>query len=238
MTEPDIPTLFAALDATWPAAEVRDVGGWRVRRGDGGGGRVSAATMLGGPRDFTAMEAVHSAWGQVPRVMVRPGEAEVLDPELDAAGYGAPEPTAVLIAPSAAMAVGPERLTAFTVDWPPLAIQREIWESHGIGAPRQAVMARCETPKITLLGRMEDRPVAAAFVAADRGIAMVHAVTVAQELRRRGLARNLMRAAAGWAVAVGEPWISVQVSMGNAPAVALYRALGMAEAGIYHYRTR
>ena len=39
--------LFAAVDATWPAAEDTQVGGWTIRDGRGGGQRVSAASGIG-----------------------------------------------------------------------------------------------------------------------------------------------------------------------------------------------
>ena len=44
----DLSGLFDVLHATWPAAETRRAGPWTLRRGDGGGSRVSAATLDGG----------------------------------------------------------------------------------------------------------------------------------------------------------------------------------------------
>ena len=45
MTQPD---WFAALDGTWPAAEYTQLGPLTLRRGQGGGSRVSATTAAPG----------------------------------------------------------------------------------------------------------------------------------------------------------------------------------------------
>ncbi len=44
MTLPDGLTLCDAINATWPAAELAEIGEITLRRGAGGGSRVSAAT--------------------------------------------------------------------------------------------------------------------------------------------------------------------------------------------------
>ncbi|TMV56955.1 GNAT family N-acetyltransferase, partial [Thioclava sp. BHET1] len=41
---PDGEAIFAALDASWPAAALHHAGPWLIREGRGGGKRVSAAT--------------------------------------------------------------------------------------------------------------------------------------------------------------------------------------------------
>jgi GNAT superfamily N-acetyltransferase len=61
---------------------------------------------------------------------------------------------------------------------------------------------------------------------------------VAEEARRRGTGRALLQVAALWAGRQGARWLSVQVAEGNAPARAFHAALGMAEAGRYHYRVK
>ncbi|MDP5347637.1 MAG: GNAT family N-acetyltransferase, partial [Paracoccaceae bacterium] len=53
---PDLAQLYDVIDGTWPAAETQVLGHVLLRRGDGGGQRVSAATALGPitPRDIDA----------------------------------------------------------------------------------------------------------------------------------------------------------------------------------------
>ena len=74
------------------------------------------------------------------------------------------------------------------------------------------------------------------LVAVDGQVAMIHAIEVLQAMRRRGAARLLMQAAARFATEHGAVWLTLAVTEANRPARALYRRLGMAEAGGYQYR--
>ena len=229
---------FDAIDATWPAAEIRSIPGWRIRYGAGGGSRVSSASATAPDADIDAMAAAHAALGQVPRAMLRTDTQTALDAALARAGYRKHDPTRILTCPIERLARPPEPLTAFEVAWPPLVRQAEIWAAGGIGPARLAVMARCRVPKTALLGRSEDKPAGTAFVAVDGGDAMVHALSVLPVARRRGTARALMQAAALWARRHGALRMSVLVTEDNAAANALYDALGMTECGRYHYRAK
>ena len=237
MTPPDIDAIFAVNEATWPPQRVLEVPGWRVRAGGGGGGRVSSASATEATPDIAAMEAAHAALGQPSLVMVRPGEA-ALDSALAAAGYEIKDPVLFCVGRTEELAVPPPPVSAFEVAWPPMRVQEEIWAKGNIGPARLAVMARCERPKCTLLGRMKDQPAGTAYVAADAGIAMLHALEVVPHLRRSGVAVNLMRAAALLARSRGADWISVAVVQANTAARALYSSLGMQTVGGYHYRQK
>lgn len=231
--------LFAALDATWPAASSRLAGGWRIREGRGGGKRVSSATAESAeaPDQIAIAEAVQAAFGQPPLFCLRPGDAEA-DAALAARGYRIVDPVAIYAAPVARIAAEPpERMTGFPI-WPPLAIVTDIWAGAGIGPERQDVMHRVIGPKTAILGRESDRAAGAVFVALHRDTAMIHALHVDPDRRRKGLARNLMRAAAGWAAGQGAAQIALAVTSANEPARALYQALGMAVVTEYHYRAR
>ena len=99
-------------------------------------------------------------------------------------------------------------------------------------------MDRVAIPKAGLLCRAGDRAAGAGFVALAGDVAMVHAVEVLQEHRRKGAARLTMRAAATWAERTGARWLALAVTARNTPARALYEGLGMMEAARYHYRMR
>jgi ribosomal protein S18 acetylase RimI-like enzyme len=227
------PELFAALAATWPAAETHRLGPFTLRRGAGGGNRTSAATLDGPFGDLAEAEAAMRAWGQRPLFQIRPGEAE-LDAALEARGYRLHEPSALYAAPSEALAA-PVGLAAIPCA-APLACMVELWAAEGAGPARRAVMERAPEPRTWLLGRLDERPMACAFVAVARGIAMLSALVVAPEARRRGLAARMTRGAAAWAAARGAATFGLAVTRANAPARALYESLGMAEAARYHYR--
>nr|WP_153748363.1 GNAT family N-acetyltransferase [Rhodovulum strictum] len=231
--------MFAAQEATWPTFAVTQVGPFRIREGRGGGNRVSAATAEGpvSEADLAAAEAAIAALGQVPLVMVRPGQ-DALDALLAAQGYALVDPVVMLAAPVAELAAEPPApVTAFTI-WEPLAIMDELWEELGIGAGRRAVMARVAGPKTAVLGRQNDRAAGAGFAAIHDGLCFVHAVAVAPDHRRQGAARNMMRAAAQWAQDEGAEQIVVLVTEANAAARALYASLGMRNVGQYHYRMK
>jgi ribosomal protein S18 acetylase RimI-like enzyme len=232
---PSTRRLMDAVDATWPPAEFRTLGPWLLRRGAGGGQRVSAASTLDEAAELAPAEAGMRSWGQAPLFRVTPDQA-VLDARLAAAGYAVKDPVALHAAPVAALADGrDETVTVFRVA-SALAIVDEIWSAGGIGPGRRAVMTRPEGPRVTLLARADDRPVGVAFVAVDSEIAMIHAIEVAAAHRRKGGGEILLRGAASFAAEQGAAWLALAVTEANAPARALYEKLGMGVAGRYHYR--
>ncbi len=228
--------LDAALEATWPPASVREEGPFRLREGLAGGQRVSAATPCGpwSPPDLDAAEVAMRAMGQAP--IFRLGEADgALDAELALRGYAVSDPTVLYEAPLGLFDPEPPPMTGFA-HWPPLQIVCRIWAEGGVGPARQAVMERVTGPRAAILARTADRPSGAAFVACHNALAMVHAIEVVPELRRRGSASDLVRHAAAWAAAQGASHLTLAVTEANLPARALYARLGMTEAGRYHYR--
>ncbi len=228
--------LFAALDATWPAARVHRAGPWDIREGQGGGRRVSSATAREDwhADDIALAEAAHTALGQQSVFQVRGGE-DRLDAALEARGYALIDPVLAWSAPVAALAGDLPPLAAFAI-WPPLAIMRGIWAEGGTGPARLAVMGRAAAPRAAFLARVGDRPAGVAFTAIHGGTAMLHALHVRPEFRRNGAARTMLRAAANLAAAAGARRLALMVAAANAPANALYASLGMEVVGQYHYR--
>lgn len=227
---------LALTDATWPAAARHEVGAFVVREGQGGGQRVSSATVSGAwdEADIDRVEACQRGLGQVPLFLIRPGE-EALDATLQARGYAIKDPVHLYEAAAHDLAAPTPALSTFAI-WPPLAIQRDIWAEDGIGPARIAVMDRARGPKTSILGRVNDRAAGTAFVAIHQGTAMLHALVVVPAERRQGLAAKMMRAAATWSQDHGAKRLGVLVTAANAPANALYASLGMRIVGQYHYR--
>ncbi len=236
MNTPALSTLFAALEATWPPARVIDAQPFRFRDGAGGGKRVSSTLAID---TFTA-DAIEKAeeamqkMGQPSLFMLRPDDTG-LDDILASRGYAIADPTLIyLIEPSQIARPGPSGQVLPT--WPPFAIQRELWADAGIGDARLAVMDRATDPKTSILCRIRDTPAATLFLAIHDGIAMVHALEVAEPHQRKGVGETALRAAAHWALGKGANWLALAVTEANAAANALYRKLGMECAGGYHYR--
>ena len=238
MTLPDAQELYAVIDGPRPAAAKHAIGPWTIRIGQGGGSRVSAATAALPVQDSDiplAQEAMREA-GQTPLFMIRDGDND-LDQWLAARGYVIKDPVNMYAAPIEMIVTQrPPPVTTFEV-WPPLAAQAEVWAAGGIGEGRLAVMDRARHPKTTLLGRVHDRPAGTGFVGIAGGCAMIHALEIAVEYRRRGLARHLTQAVAFWAQDQGANYLTLVTTQANAGANALYSSLGMTLVGQYHYRT-
>ena len=234
---PDARALYDVVGATWPAFSCTRVGPWALRDGRGGGKRTSAATAEGAavPGDLPAAEAAMRALGEVPRFMIRGGD-KALDALLEAAGYTIIDPVNMYVAALDELDMAPPAPTASFHVWEPLAIQREIWAGGGIGPDRIAVMMRAAGPKTALLGRDAGHAAATGFAAIHAGIAMVHALDVLPDHRRRGTGRNLMAEAAIWARGQGARHLAVICTAGNTGANALYTGMGMTMIGRYHYR--
>ena len=234
---PDVQTLYAVTEATWPPASATRAGPWTLRDGAGGGKRVSAATAEGawGEDDVPAAETAMQLMGQDALFMLRDGET-ALDNALAARGYEVIDPVNLWVCPVETLTHVPvPRVTAFAI-WEPLAIMHDIWAKGGIGSERIAVMERAVGPKTGILGRIADKPAGAAFCAMHDAIAMVHAVEIASDHRRKGLGVWIMRQAAHWAQAQGASWMSVLCTQANVAANGLYASLGMQVVGQYHYR--
>lgn len=229
--------LFTALEATWPSAEIIERDGWRLRRGAGGGRRVSSALRISDEAPVAAAEAAMEGWGQRPLFMICEGD-EALDAALDAEGYAKVDETTLYAAEVAALRDHrPETARVIRGDRP-IAMIEEIWAKGGVGPERLAVMARAAVPKCYMIGRLNDHPAGVAFVATDGEIAMAHALETLEKMRRSGAGRMLMAGAARFAEENGARWLGLAVTDRNAAARALYQGLGMVAAGRYHYREK
>lgn len=231
--------LARAFESTWPAAETADSGALRSGRGLGAGGRVSSTHALHSGwsgADLDAAEQIHRGWGQVPMFRVASGDVALND-ALRARGYAPENPTAIMAMACDALAGDIPEMTSFAI-WPPLEVQRILWAEGNISAARQDVMMRVAGPRTALLGRLDDRVAGCAFVAVDGPVAMLHALEVAPEFRRRGLSGWLARAAAEWAVGQGAQRLGLAVSRANLAARASYDKLGFQEIETYSYWMR
>ena len=230
MILPGAEEALAALEATWPAAEMRHEGPVRLRRGIGGGKRVSAASVIAPfvEPDIARAEAAMASMGQPPLFMVRPHET-ALDDLLAGRGYDVIDPVTLCARPARPGPLPPE-----AEGWSDGL--GALWATGGIGPERRAVMDRAPGPKAVLLLPGPDAPEAAVFVARSGHGAMLHALHVAPGLRHRGLGRTLTEGAVHWTAANGASWIALAVTDANAPARALYASLGFEPVGRYWYR--
>jgi len=239
MTLPDPQTLYQTIDRTWPAANSLETHHWVLRFGANGGSRVSAATARMPVTEAEIAEAAKQMhdWDQDALFMIRDGD-EDLDKKLAGMGYDVKDLVTMYAAPVSAFThKRPPPVTSFEV-WPPLECQKEVWSEGGIGPNRWAIMDRADCAKTSLLGRTEDTPCGSLFVGMDDNIAMLHALEIKPDMRRKGLARHLTTAAAFWAAKQGAEFLTLVTTTDNSAANALYSSLGMQVVGHYHYRIK
>ena len=93
MNLPSVQTLYEVTDTTWPAAEELLVGPWKVRRGEGGGQRVSATTAEKhwAEEDIEVAENAMLGLEQPKLFMIRESEHD-LDLALERRGYRIKDP--------------------------------------------------------------------------------------------------------------------------------------------------
>jgi GNAT superfamily N-acetyltransferase len=231
--------LADALQATWPPARSFDIGPFTLRGGEGGGKRVSAASVHAPftGADLDAAEGAMRAIGQSPLFAIWPEGGDFgLDAALAQRGYDIVDPVVGYGADAQDILRRDTEISHTYPHWPPLAITREVWAEAGIGPARLDVMARAAGPKTAILVRHGDHPAGVCFVAIASDHAMIHALEVLSDYRRMGLAQRLITRAALWATSFGAAHLSLVVTRVNAPARALYARMGMAEIGQYHYR--
>lgn len=232
----DAARIFEAMEATWPPAEITERDDWRLRRGRGGGKRVSAASPLSPHADVGRALAAMADWGQEPLFQIREEDA-ALDDRLSARRFQIIDRSQLCAAPAAALLDDAPETARLMRGEGRIAWMEEIWAEGGVGPGRLAIMDRCACEKSYLMARIGDRLAAVAFVAAHGDVAMVHAIETDHAMRRKGAGRMIMAGAARFAVEAGAATLALVVTEANAPANALYRSLGFSIVGRYHYRS-
>ena len=231
--------ILQIVDATWPAARYFESGPFTLRLGHDGGQRVSAASANGpaSASEIGAAERSMLALDQA-RLFMISGKDTALDSALEARGYAVKDPVTMFASPVEFLAQhDPKGVTAIRTK-APLEVMKEIWAAGRIEKGRLAVMDRAKGPKTCLLGRVDDRPAGAAFVAMHGDAAMLHALEILPAHRRKGLGLAMTAAAASWAAEHGAKTMSLVAVTANQAACGLYRQLGLQEIGHYHYRKK
>ncbi len=231
--------ILQVVDGTWPAARYFESGPFTLRLGHDGGQRVSAASVSGtaSAAEIGAAERSTLAQDQA-RLFMISGKDEALDADLAARGYAVKDPVTMFACPVETLAGRDAKgLTASWVD-APLEVMKEIWAAGGIGKGRLAVMNRAAGPKTYLLGRVDDVAAGAGYVAMHGKTAMLHALEILPEHRRKGLGLAMTAAAAAWALENAAETFSLIAITSNQAACELYKHLGMQDVGHYHYRKK
>jgi N-acetylglutamate synthase len=238
----DVRDLEEIAARTWRGLEEERLGDWLLRAGGGFSGRANSALVVGDPpgplADAVASVAGWYAARHLPPKAQLPGPAGAADAAFAAAGWARSEDVLVLTAP-----VQPWPAPGVPVELAPApdAAWLAGYRYRGAALPpeAEAVLTHAADPLFASV-RPDPAPAPPAAVArgaVEEGWLVITAVTVAEEHRRRGLARAVMAALATAGRDRGAHSCLLQVSEDNAPALALYARLGFTEHHRYHYRS-
>jgi N-acetylglutamate synthase len=245
MPDPAVAQLEHASHTAVPAARVGFDGPFLVRAFLGGTGRANATSALSAAPDpelgarIPRIEATYARLGLAARFRSTPLDPPGLAEALLARGYAQDKDSLVMAGPAAFAAADPavQALDGPGEDWLSV-ISTADYQTPARREEKTRAAAMMTVPAAWMLLRLDGRPAAAAQVAADGPLAGLFDVAVHPDFRRRGLARRVLGAALFWAAGHGAETAWLQVSADHAPAVALYRALGLREMYRYRYFTR
>lgn len=231
-----------AVHNAWPASRQLLLGGFVLRAAGGPTRRTNSVNPLRhGPGDPGAMlaaaEGIYARLGQACLFRV-PSLVPGMDAPLERAGYTEEGGTLTLAADRlASIGAGTVELADHpNAEW--LAARDRV--DGGSEAARLAFRTTTNAlllPRAFAVRRVDGAVASLAYGAVHGGWLVVESVATHPEHRGRGLAREVVGALMGWAAGQGARGACLQVVADNAPALAVYRALGFGrEVYRYHYR--
>jgi N-acetylglutamate synthase len=241
--EETIRTLERRALAAWPALQTTEQDGWALRTADGYTKRANSANAIGpahAPVDMqiACIEAHYRARNLPTVFRLTPLADPTLDRALEARGYARVDPSLVMVARP-----GRHLHDKQTVDagdpwtgW--FADFVRATQASPDAAAKLAAVLRCVSPPALFVRILDaaNRPTAFAMAVADEGYVGIFEVLSAAHARRQGFGHRTVAHAMAWGFAQGAHTAYLQVAADNAPALALYAALGFAPLYGYHYR--
>lgn len=242
-----------AAFASWPAGEVRELGGWRLRASDGVTnransvwcGRYGGATSL--ETRMAAVEEYYAAHG-LPACfqMTVAAQPDGLDKKLALRGYRLHSPTLVqlttlesVLRNTPALRTLPhlevELIEDFEQEWFDLYEEIEQ-EDPAKASGRAAILDRLPAPRAFMRATVDGMPAAVGIGVVQGAYLGIFCMATAPEYRRRGAASGILRAMAIWAEMNRAHRTYLQVAAGNQAALAVYGRIGFQTAYNYHYR--
>ena len=239
----------------WPALQELVFDGWLLRFADGYTRRTNSVNLIGAgvlPLDekIRYCEAVYAAQG-LPTIVCVPSTADpLLDRVLDERGYRPPEDESRVLFmdfQEAGFQETPHLFPDAAVEegFPGAAWLETVARLQGqcdwARQTHRRILESLSIPAAFAASRLPDGQTGAlAFGAMHDGLVCVNSVVTDPAFRRQGLARKAVSAVLAWARSQhGATGACLSVVADNAPAAALYEALGFnREVYRYHYRRR
>ncbi|MEP7021494.1 MAG: GNAT family N-acetyltransferase [Pseudonocardiales bacterium] len=234
--------LEAVAARGWRPEQSGEIGGWLLRAASGFTGRANSVLPLrspGVPLDdaLVAARAWYAERALPLRIQVPLDARRLLDAGLGERGWRADPDVHVL---AARLDTLPDAPSGSATPVSILGAPGPQWFARyrdGAGATdaARALLTRHERVGFACV-TLDGEVVAIGRGAVDDGWLGITAVEVAPELRRHGLATDVMRALWQWGAATGARRSYVQVSSDNGRALALYERLGYWHHHDYRYR--
>jgi ribosomal protein S18 acetylase RimI-like enzyme len=245
---PTVPTIEERAFAAWPAEEVEEVDGWRLRATRGvtrransvwpgaTHGPLTPAARIARAEDFYRTRALPAIF-QISPATWPPG----LDGLLAARGYRREAPVSVQIADARGWAAR-DGAIATRLDAEPGADWLDISCRQGrfaaVEGVYRALLTRIGRRAVFALATLDGQPAAVGLGVVEGGWCGVFSMHTLGAQRRKGLACAILAALGRHARERGVDRLYLQVERDNAPAAALYARFGFAELYGYHYRVR
>ncbi|MCA3261392.1 MAG: GNAT family N-acetyltransferase [Telmatospirillum sp.] len=238
-----IRTLELRALAAWPALETFAVDGWALRAANGYTKRANSANAIAPARasvdlQIARIEAHYRARTLPTIFRLSPLADPAIDRALEARGYAHIDPSLVMIARPGRHRHDPQAVDAADpwTGWFDAFVAAT--EAAPATAAKLTALLRCVAPP-ALFVRMPDaekRPAAFAMAVAEDGYVGIFEVLSAAHARRQGFGHRTVAHAMAWGFARDAHTAYLQVAADNAPAIALYAALGFVPLYGYHYR--
>jgi GNAT superfamily N-acetyltransferase len=229
----------------WPALRQVLLDGWVLRFSEGLTRRANSANPVRGSREtgddlIAASEALYQRRG-LPTIFRLPSIiGPDLDERLDAAGYGREGESCVrygeLTAVEMASDLNVQLLPRPTREWfaAMAALQNQNSEQR---RTYRRIIRSLAIPAAFAALAIEGEFVALAYGAVHDRLLCYESVITDARRQRRGYARRVISTLAAWAKDQGAKGACLEVEAGNAPALALYDAIGLKTLLYrYHYR--
>ena len=226
----------------WPALREVLLDGWVLRFSGGLTRRANSANPLWpvSQVDLRACEALYRRLGLPTIFRVLSLMGPMVDQRLAQAGYTAEGESCVLYGPiediEAARDPDVGLLDKPTPEWFGAIAALQNHSSEQAATYRQ-IVGQLAIPAAFAALSDERGIVALAYGALHNGLLCYKSVITDSPLRRRGWGRRIVKALAAWARDQGAVGVCLEVEAHNAPARALYDAVGLkTELYRYHYR--
>lgn len=246
---PDIALLDELAANARPSRVQQSLDRWRLRASDGITRRANSVLCNAPtPRYEGWLEYIEDFYrrqGLPARYQISPASPPDLDALLDAQGYSFTSETSVMVAETREVLARAPHISG--IDLSLEGSFSDVWldmflRAEGFPESQRAsytlTFSSLGPESAFVLAYSKGEPAAVGMSVAERGWAGLFSIVTFPQFRRRGIAREVVRVLAAWALAAKAGGLYLQVVANNEPAANLYRQLGFTSLYSYHYREK